>query len=387
MRFSSIALLRRLALLMFGCLFVPLSQAQGWQLVWQDEFHGTISPDWVFEIGNGDSGWGNNELQYYRRENATVENDALVITAKREDFGGYRYTSARMKTQGHRSFKYGRIEARIKLPAKLGTWPAFWMLGSNIASVGWPASGEIDVMEQINTGSDVYGTVHWQANDGTHASYGGHMATSIQNFHVYAVEWDPKFIRWFVDGTQYHVIDITNGAGGTDEFQRDFFLLLNMAVGGNWPGFNVDNGALPAKMVVDYVRVYQAGSDLPGTNIHIEAENWAAMAGVATEACTEGGQNVGWIDANDWIVWNVNVPTSGTYTVSYRVASLPGGGVIQLEKAGGSPVYGTVSVPATGGWQNWTTVSHQVNLSAGQQQIAVKALAGGFNLNWFEIKR
>jgi beta-glucanase (GH16 family) len=377
--------LRWLALL-WALVLAPSAFAD-WQLVWQDEFHGSISPDWVFETGNGSGGWGNNELQYYRRENATVENDALVITAKREDFGGYRYTSARMKTQGHKSFRYGRIEARIALPGKLGTWPAFWALGSNIGTVGWPASGEIDIMEQINTGADVYGTVHWQANDGTHASYGGHMATSIQNFHVYAVEWDPKFIRWFVDGTQYHVIDITNGAGGTDEFQRDFFLLLNMAVGGNWPGFNVDNGALPAKMVVDYVRVYQAGSDLPGTNIHIEAENWAAMAGVATEACTEGGQNVGWIDANDWIVWNVNVPTSGTYTVSYRVASLPGGGVIQLEKAGGSPVYGTVSVPATGGWQNWTTVSHQVNLSAGQQQIAVKALAGGFNLNWLEIKR
>jgi beta-glucanase (GH16 family) len=515
--------LRWLALL-WAFMLAPSAFAQ-WQLVWQDEFHGSISPDWVFEIGNGSGGWGNNELQYYRRENATVENDALVITAKREDFGGFRYTSARMKTQGHKSFKYGRIEARIALPAKQGTWPAFWALGSNIGTVGWPASGEIDIMEQINTGADVYGTVHWQANDGTHASYGGHMATSVQNYHVYAVEWDPKFIRWFVDGTQYHVIDITNGAGGTDEFQRDFFLLLNMAIGGNWPGFNIDEGALPAKMYVDYVRVYQAGvastvgswtsqniagnvirhqnsrgridpagsvsppadgnwtmvsglagggvsfqsrnfpgsylrhrngevwldandgsaqfkqdatfnqraglansgatsfeswnfpgrylrhrnsllyveniysdldrndatfsrgPELTGTSIHIEAESWATMSGVQTEACTEGGQNVGWIDANDWIVWNVNVPASGTYTVSYRVASLPGGGVIQLEKAGGSPVYGTVGVPATGGWQNWTTVSHQVNLSAGQQQIAVKALAGGFNLNWLEIKR
>jgi hypothetical protein len=111
------------------------------------------------------------------------------------------------------------------------------------------------------------------------------------------------------------------------------------------------------------------------------------MQGMATEACVEGGQNLGWIDANDWVVWNVNVPASGTYTVQYRVASLPGGGVIQLERAGGAPVYGTVGVPATGGWQNWTTVSHQVQLSAGQQQIAVKALAGGFNLNWVNLVR
>jgi len=385
MRVSSIAFLRRLALLMFGCLFVPLSQAQGWQLVWQDEFHGTISPDWVFETGNGDSGWGNNELQYYRRENATVENDALVITAKREDFGGYRYTSARMKTQGHRSFKYGRIEARIKLPAKLGTWPAFWMLGSNISSVGWPASGEIDVMEQINTGSDVYGTVHWQANDGSHASYGGHMSTSVQEWHVYAVEWSPTAIRWFVDGQQYHVIDITNGAGGTEEFQRDFFLLLNMAVGGNWPGFNVDNAGLPARMYVDYVRVYAPATT--STSISIEAESYAVMQGMQAEACSEGGQNLGWIDANDWVVWNVDIPVSGVYTVQYRVASLPGGGVLQLERAGGSQIYGSLGVPGTGGWQNWTTVSHQVQLQAGQQQIAVKALAGGWNLNWLKISR
>jgi beta-glucanase (GH16 family) len=360
--------------------------AQNWQLVWQDEFHGSIGPDWVFETGNGASGWGNNELQYYRRENATVENDALVITAKREDFGGFRYTSARLKTQGKKSFKYGRIEARIALPAKRGTWPAFWMLGSNISTVGWPASGEIDVMEQINAGSEVFGTVHWQADNGSYASYGGRTTTNVTGYHVYAVEWDPKFIRWFVDGQQYHVIDITNNSGGTDEFHKDFFLLLNMAIGGNWPGFNVDESALPARMYVDYVRVYQPAGSTPAA-ITLEAENFAVMQGVQAEPCSEGGQNLGWIDAGDWVVWDVNVPASGIYTVQYRVASLGGGGVIQLERAGGSPVYGSVGVPNTGGWQNWTTVSHQVQLSAGQQQIAVKALAGGWNLNWIKISR
>jgi len=381
--------LRHFLVLLWGLACCQLAFAQDWQLVWSDEFHGSISPDWVFEIGGG--GWGNNELQYYRRENATVENDALVITAKREDFGGYRYTSTRMKTQGTKSFKFGRIEARIALPQKQGTWPAFWMLGANIGQVGWPASGEIDIMEQINTGADVYGTVHWQGTNGGHAEYGGHIATSPTNYHVYSIEWDANAIKWFIDGQQFHVIDITNGAGGTEEFQKDFFLLLNMAIGGNWPGFNVDNGALPAKMYVDYVRVYQKGGTTnpppTGTSIQVEAENWAVMSGVQTEACSEGGQNVGWIDTNDWIVWNVNVPTTGLYTVQYRVASLNGGGVIQLEKAGGAPVYGTIGVPSTGGWQNWTTVSHQVNLAAGQQQIAVKALNGGFNINWLKLVR
>ncbi|MED5622064.1 carbohydrate-binding protein [Ideonella sp. BN130291] len=377
------SMLVRLAAPLCTMLLAATPAMAQWQLVWSDEFHGSIGPDWVFETGNGTGGWGNNELQYYRRENATVENDALVITARREDFGGYRYTSARMKTQGKRNFRYGRIEARMKLPAKLGTWPAFWMLGSNITSVGWPASGEIDVMEQVNTGSDVYGTVHWQADNGSYASYGGHVATTVTDWHVYAVEWDPTAIRWFVDGTQYHVINIANGAGGTDEFQRDFFLLLNLAIGGNWPGFNVDDAGLPAKMYVDYVRVYQK----PQFSVQIEAENYAAMSGMQAESCNEGGLDLGWIDPNDWVVWNVNLPVAGTYTVQYRVASLNGGGQLQLEKAGGTPVYGSVTVPATGGWQNWTTVSHQVQLGAGQQQIAVKALAGGWNLNWIRITR
>ncbi|MCD2340261.1 family 16 glycosylhydrolase [Ideonella azotifigens] len=364
-----------------GLMLGQAAWAQNWQLVWQDEFNGSIGPDWVFETGGG--GWGNNELEYYRKENATIENGNLVITAKREDYGGYRYTSARMKTQGKKSFKFGRIEARIKAPSSLGMWPAFWALGSNINTVGWPASGEIDIMEHVNAESDVYGTVHWQDLSGGHAQYGGHTGANVTGYHVYAVEWDAKTIKWFVDGTQYHVIDITNGVNGTEEFQKDFFLLLNLAVGGNWPGFNIDEGAMPARMYVDYVRVYQAGAG--GFSQQVEAENFANMAGVQTEACSEGGQNVGWIDANDWMVWNVNVPSAGTYTLQYRVASPGGGGVIQLEKAGGAPVYGSVAVPATGGWQNWTTVQHQVQLPAGQQQIAVKALAGGFNLNWLKI--
>ncbi len=357
-----------------------VAHAQSWQLVWADEFNGSISPDWVFETGGG--GWGNNELEYYRKENATVENGNLVITARKEDFGGYHYTSARMTTQGTHAWKYGRMEARIKLPATLGTWPGWWMLGNNISGVGWPASGETDIMEQIDNGNTVYGSVHWQAANGSQADYSNNMVTTPTDYHVYAVEWDQDSIKWFVDGRQYNAFTITNGVGNTQAFQNPFFLLLNMAVGGNWPGFTIDDASLPAKMYVDYVRVYQKGTP---TSIQIEAENYAAMSGVQTEPCSEGGQDVGWIDANDWIVWNVNIPVAGTYTVQYRVASLNGGGVIQLEKAGGSPVYGSIAVPSTGGWQNWTTISHQVTLPAGQQQIAVKALAGGYNIDWLKI--
>lgn len=373
-----------LASLAIGLAAAGAAQAQNWQLVWQDEFTNGISNSWRFETGNGTNGWGNNEMQYYRRENATVENGALVITAKREDFAGYRYTSTRMTTQGLFNVRYGRVEARMKLPRRTGLWPAFWMLGSNITSVGWPASGEIDIMEQVNTDAAVYGTVHWQGPNG-YASYGGNTAVDTTAWHDYAVEWDANAIRWFVDGRQYHVIDITNSAGGTDEFHRDFFLLLNMAVGGNWPGFNVDGSALPAKMYVDYVRVYKNAP--AGFNTTLAADGFAQVQGMQLEGSSEGGQNLGWIDNNDWVVWNVNLPQAGAYTVEYRVASAGNGGTLQLERAGGAPVYGSVAVPGTGGWQNWTTVSHRVQLEAGQQQIAIKALAGGWNLRYVKLTK
>lgn len=235
--------------------------AQSWQLVWQDEFNGSIGPDWVFETGTGTDGWGNAELQYYRQENATIENGALVITAKHENFGGKQYTSARLKTQGKKSWKYGRIEARIKIPSFMGSWPAFWMLGDNISQVVWPRCGEIDIMEHVNTEGVVHGTMHWFADHiNSNANYSGNIATNVTDWHVYAIEWDANYIRWFRDGVQYHVADISNGVNGTSELHGNFFILLNFAIGGNWPGFTVDNNAFPAKMYVDWVRVYQWGS-------------------------------------------------------------------------------------------------------------------------------
>lgn len=356
-----------------------LAHAQ-WQLVWSDEFNGSIGPSWVFETGAG--GWGNNELQYYRRENATIENGALVITAKRENFGGASYTSARMKTQGLKTFRFGRIEARMKLPNFMGAWPAFWMLGANLPQVGWPASGEIDIMEHVNAENRVYGTIHWKDANNQYASYGGNTATTVTDWHVYAVEWDTSAIRWYVDGTKYHEVNIANGVNGTDEFQKDFFLLLNFAVGGNWPGFNVDNAALPAKMYVDYVRVYA-----PVWARQIEAENFSAQAGVQTEPCSEGGLNVGWIDTNDWMAYNsINFPTSGNYRVEYRVASL-NGGTLSLDLNAGTIQLGQLGVPATGGWQNWTTISHTVNINAGTYNVGVFAPKGGWNLNWIKFTR
>jgi|GEM_PF-740037 len=232
-----------------------VSFAQNWQVVWQDEFTTGISADWNFEV-NGDGG-GNNELQYYRQENASVQNGSLVITAKQESFGGKNYTSARMTTQNKKTFTYGKIEARIAVPSVQGIWPAFWMLGSSIGSVGWPSCGEIDIMEHVNTGNTCYGTVHWSNASNAHQYITGQteVTPSITDYHVYTVIWNANNITWYVDGNQYHQVDITNGVNGTSEFQSDFFILLNLAVGGDWPGFSI--GAMPSNMYVDYVRVYQ----------------------------------------------------------------------------------------------------------------------------------
>lgn len=366
---------------------VPL-QAQTWQLVWQDEFTNGIGPDWVFETGTGSGGWGNNELQYYRSQNASVQNGQLVITARNESFGGMNYTSARMKTQGRKSWKYGKIEARIAMPAFQGVWPAFWMLGDNIGTAGWPACGEIDIEEHVNTENRNYGTIHWSDPNNNHASYGGNTAVTVTGFHTYSIEWTASSIKWFVDGVQYHEANILNGINGTNEFHNNFFIILNMAIGGNWPGFTVNNAALPANMYVDYVRVYQQTSG--PSSVTIQAENYSNMLGVQTETCTDagGGQNVGWIDANDWMAYNsINFPTTGSYLVEYRVASLNGGGQLSLDLNAGSIQLGALNVPATGGWQNWTTISHTVNVNAGTYNVGVFAQAGGWNLNWLRITR
>ena len=259
------------------------SAASTWNLAWSDEFDGSSlnTANWTAETGTGSGGWGNNELQYYtnRSQNLQVTGGNLVITAQKEAYGGMNYTSARIKTQGLKNFTYGKIEARIKLPSGQGLWPAFWMLGSNINTVGWPASGETDIMERVNNNAFVNGTVHWDA--GGHAEYGqvsGNL--DFSQYHVYSVEWDANYIRWFVDGTQFNAFYIENGTGNTEEFQKPFFLLLNLAVGGNWPGAPNSATSFPAQMLVDYVRVYQAGA--PSSSI--------VSGGIYTLTCKVSGK-------------------------------------------------------------------------------------------------
>lgn len=225
-------------------------------LVWQDEFNTDGAPDaskWVAEIGNN-NGWGNNEAQYYRAENAVVQGGSLKITAKKETFGGFNYTSARLKTEGKFDFKYGKVEIRAKLPSGGGTWPALWMLGSDYTTNPWPASGEIDIMEHVgNQPNVIHGTLHYPGASGGNANTG---STTINNatgdFHLYSVIWSPTKIRFLVDGVVFKTF--INSPGTV--FNHNFFMIFNVAMGGNMGGA-IDPAFLQGTMEVDYVRVYQ----------------------------------------------------------------------------------------------------------------------------------
>ena len=234
--------------------------------LWNEEFDGDAidTSKWSFEIGTGASGWGNNEWEYYtdRKENAYIKDGVLHIRAQKEDYKGSKYTSARMITKDKFSFTYGTVEARIALPTGKGIWPAFWMLGQNIDKVSWPACGEIDIIEAINNENIVYGTHHWQYN-GNHASYGNntedYYGTSkeldITQFHTYKMVWNEKLIAMYVDDFKYQEIDIEKAKDGLEAFHKPQFFILNVAVAGNWPGFEVDDTQFPNEMLVDYIRV------------------------------------------------------------------------------------------------------------------------------------
>jgi beta-glucanase (GH16 family) len=236
----------------------------GWEIVWRDEFDGSELDlkNWTFDLGGG--GWGNQEWQAYtdRSENVRLENGMLVIEAREEEatFSGRPYSSARIKTQGLHAWQYGRIEARLKLPYGQGIWPAFWMLGENITYKGWPASGEIDIMEHIGREPDhIYATVHAPGYSG-----GNGVGTSIttsadslrNDFHVYAIEWEENQIRWYFDDQEFFKIT-PEDVPGEWIFDHPFFIILNLAVGGGWPGYPNTTTVFPQFMYVDYVRVYQ----------------------------------------------------------------------------------------------------------------------------------
>lgn len=228
-------------------------------LVWEDDFNSDGAPDaskWTYDTGAG--GWGNGEEQFYtdRADNVNVANGNLIITAKKEAYSGSNYTSARIKTQGLYNFKYGRVEVKAKLPEGAGTWPAIWMLGSNFPTVGWPQCGEIDIMEQTGANkAEVLATTHWfDSGTSSNASYGDRTAitNASSEFHVYTMEWTDQTISIYLDDAKYY--EFANSS--SLPFNDNFFLILNVAMGGSLGG-TVDAAFTQATMEVDYIRVYQ----------------------------------------------------------------------------------------------------------------------------------
>lgn len=234
---------------------------EGWELVWQDEFNQTYldTENWIYDTGAG--GWGNDELQFYtnRQKNVRIEDGMLIIEAREEEFRGSDYTSGRIKTQTLHSWAYGRIEARMKLPTGQGIWPAFWMLGEDFPTAGWPDCGEIDIMENIGDPITIYGTVHgpgYAGGDGIGSSVTTSGEPLDKSFHIYHVEWQPDQIRWYLDGVEFHAITIADVPGAW-VYDHPFFIILNLAVGGQWPGYPDQTTQFPQQLVVDYVRVYR----------------------------------------------------------------------------------------------------------------------------------
>ncbi len=536
-----------------------------WALIWADEFNGPAGSgidrnNWQVEVTANPA---NAELQayvdsinniYLMQDPDNPNNRVLVLKAMRDTSGGREYTSGRVNTQNKHLWTYGKFEARLKLPYGQGIWPAFWMLGGNFPTVGWPNCGEIDIMEFVGKEPNlVYGTLHGPAYNGGGGLGAWHRYSGgfTNDWHTYAVEWEPNIVRWYFDGQLFALRTIDDLNGREWVFNHNFFIILNLAVGGEWPGSPNASTVFPQYYYIDYVRVYQraggvyppypyrnlvaiksVGSgqyacsdsyatptnalianrgsastwemfelkDLGGGNTgiicvqnykyvsvtgnsqlvgqaetagpnetfqvinnsdgtksfrntgngryvtvdgnrnmfatatsignaekftfenkntsggatptpggatatptptraatptptappaakvipgQIQAENYDAMFGIDTEATgdTGGGLNVGWIDANDWMDYNVNVQTAGTYRIDYRVASTSTTGRVDF-RIGGTTLAST-AIPNTGGWQTWTTVSANVGLNAGNQTIRLFASGGGWNINWF----
>jgi beta-glucanase (GH16 family) len=248
-------------LIILSMIMTSISINAQWVLVWNDEFDAPTLDitKWTNDVGG--NGWGNNEAQYYTNgSNLSFANGLATITAKQEQFSSNQYTSAKIISKNLFDIKYGKIEGRMKCPMGQGLWPAFWMLGSNIDAVSWPQCGEIDIMEHINNETKIHGTAHW--NNVSHQYLGGIINNDPTAFHTYSITWDSLAIKWYMDDQLYYLLNIQNNVNGTEEFHEKFYLLLNLAVGGDWPGYPINTTVFPAEFVIDYVRVYKDQSEL-----------------------------------------------------------------------------------------------------------------------------
>ncbi|MCX6526184.1 MAG: carbohydrate-binding protein, partial [Actinobacteria bacterium] len=397
-----------------------------WSLSWSDEFNTAASarPDssrWGYDLGGG--GFGNAERQYYTDRPENISSDGtgnLAITARKETlagsscwYGTCQYTSGRVLTKNKFTQRYGRFESRMKLPAGQGVWPAFWMQGDDSGSAGtaWPGRGELDIMENVGyEPSSVHGSLHGPGYSGGSAITKGYTlpggAKFSDAFHTFSVEWAPNEVRWYVDDVLYETRTPADlPAGSPWVFDHPFYILMNFAVGGQWPGDPSATTAFPQSLLVDYVRVYTPTTTptttLPVTPVRsalsrIEAESFDAQSGVAKEATTDtgGGQNIGWIANGDSVTYcNVDFGSSGVSGVTARVASGAAAGVtgtaeLHLDSSSG-PIVGNLALSPTGGWQTWASKSATVTGAVGVHDLVVvfrsSQPADFTNLNWLSF--
>ncbi len=400
-------------------------KGQKWNLVWDDEFNGPqgAAPDpykWTYEIGNGQNGWGNNELEYYTNstQNAFLDGKGhLVIRALKQSMGGQNYTSARLNSQNTGSWRYGMIQVRAKLPAgEPGIWPAIWMMPTNNVYGGWPSSGEIDMMEAIdNRMQNVYGTLHF----GAYMTYGGGWSDydpyrqgaytlPTTGYHTYGIKWTPNQIQFFIDGHLYATQDAKYWFSGNGQanapFDQAFHLIMNIAVGGNWPGNPNLSSFQPQQMSIDYVRVYQLPKNyawpVPG---RINAAKYISSNQVTTEKANDLSYVKGitpTMNNNEPFTYDqsviygnhaqttyrVNVTKSGTYEMQYRVASVSG--KMRINVSSNNKTLSSVMVPSTGTTQTYETVTdpHWVTLKAGIQKWNLHVSGNGLvQLHWLRL--
>ncbi len=349
--------------------------AATWSLVWSDEFNGTglDAANWTADVGNGCPnlcGWGNNELQYYRAQNVAVTGGNLVLTTRAESFGGNAFTSGKVHTRGKRSFLYGRVEMRAKLPTGGGMWPAFWMMPAADVYGGWAASGEIDIMESANGTTTVGGALHYGGsypdNTSTSGSYSLGGANFADEFRVYAVEWEPDTIRWYVDGTLFMTRTsaqwYSNNAPGNDRapFDQPFYIILNTAVGGWYTGCTTTGcitASLPQQYLVDYVRVYEdVPNDLPVVTITSPAPAATLPAGDIAITATATDPD-GTVTAVEFYGGATLLATDTTAPYAHTWAAVPAG-------------CHTISVRAIDDIGGATTATVDITVGAGCGQVA-----------------
>ncbi|GGM21794.1 family 16 glycosylhydrolase [Dactylosporangium sucinum] len=375
-------------------------------ITWQDEFNAPAgtpvdTSKWAFDIGG--SGWGNNEQQYYTSSTSNIVQNGqgqLVITARKENPGNYQchygycqYTSARIRTSGKFTQRYGRFEARIKIPKGQGIWPAFWMLGDGTA--GWPTQGEIDIMENIGREPNtVHGTVHGPGYSGAEGIGGGRTigAPLGDGFHTYSVDWSPNLIQWFLDGSEYFRITPANLGGDRWVFDHPFYMIMNVAVGGYWPGYPDASTVFPQQMLVDYVRVsaYTDGGGGGGTSAL--RSNFSNRCIDIPAANPVDGARLQMYDCNGTAAQQWTFNADGTLRAMGKCMDPAGAGSadgtpIQLVTCNGNPVQ-RFTLSAAGDLVN-VSANKCVDIkdwnSANGAQLQLWTCGGGSNQKWSRV--